>query len=264
MVDNGPQPLHVTRLNRQRRNEKNMRRLPAPNCHQTLRFPAWTPSPRVRGSTRRSSAPGRLRTLHAESPWDSTFILAGMDTTSNALSRILALLAEHPSVQDKFRSELLEATHGGATDPDYDELMKLLYLDVACEKRCDSTLLGADAIDSAAKDEVLPLSHPVRGRDGTSNNNKELWGEDANEWKPERWLAQLPAALEDAHRPSVYSNFGFKFSELEMKVYLSVLLTRFAFELTDQTIAWNSSSINYPTMGEESTKPEMLLKVRML
>ena len=48
------------------------------------------------------------------------------------------------------------------------------------------------------------------------------------------------------------------------EVYLSVLLTRFAFELTDQTITWNSSSINYPTMGEESTSPEMLLKVRML
>ena len=52
-----------------------------------------------------------------------------MDTTSNALSRILALLAEHPLVQEKLRSELLEATHGGATDLDFDDLMKLPYLD---------------------------------------------------------------------------------------------------------------------------------------
>ena len=106
--------------------------------------------------------------LHAESPWDSTFILAGMDTTSNALSRILALLAEHPSVQDKFRSELLEATHGGATDPDYDELMKLPYLDVAMRETLRShspvTLtvrscvytLGAHHTGALTRSTVLP------------------------------------------------------------------------------------------------------------
>ena len=52
---------------------------------------------------------------------------------------------------------------------------------------------------------VVPKGTLVVPHIQASNNNKELWGEDANEWKPERWLAQLPAALEDAHRPSVYS-----------------------------------------------------------
>ena len=77
----------------------------------------------------------------------------------------------------------------------------------------------------AAKDMVLPLATPVRGHDGRvmeelvvpegtgmllhyqgSNNTKELWGDDANEWKPERWLAPFPQALEDARIPGVYSN----------------------------------------------------------
>ena len=39
-----------------------------------------------------------------------------------------------------------------------------------------------------------------------SNCNKELWGEDAYEWKPERWLKPLPSALEEAHIPGVYSH----------------------------------------------------------
>ena len=39
-----------------------------------------------------------------------------------------------------------------------------------------------------------------------SNVNKALWGEDAGEWKPERWLAPLPAAVEDARVPGVYSH----------------------------------------------------------
>ena len=64
---------------------------------------------------------------------------------------------------------------------------------------------------------MLPLSQPVRGRDGShiseipipkgttvfvgvmaSNTNKALWGEDAHEWRPERWLEPLPEPLLDA------------------------------------------------------------------
>ena len=71
----------------------------------------------------------------------------------------------------------------------------------------------------------MPLSTPLRGLDGkmmheivvpkdsevmigilASNKNKALWGEDAHEWKPERWLSLLPQALTDAHIPGVYSN----------------------------------------------------------
>lgn len=39
-----------------------------------------------------------------------------------------------------------------------------------------------------------------------ANRNKALWGEDADEWKPERWLLPLPKTLEDAHIPGVYSH----------------------------------------------------------
>lgn len=39
-----------------------------------------------------------------------------------------------------------------------------------------------------------------------SNTNKALWGEDAYEWKPERWLSPLPRAVEEARLPGVYSN----------------------------------------------------------
>lgn len=72
---------------------------------------------------------------------------------------------------------------------------------------------------------MLPLSKPLRGQDdsllneifvprGTliysgnqlSNTNKELWGEDAEEWKPERWLSSLPEALKEAKIPGVYSH----------------------------------------------------------
>ena len=65
----------------------------------------------------------------------STLIFAAMDTTSNALARILHLLCLHPAVQDKLRAELVDAraAHGGE-DLEYDELVALPYLDAVCRE----------------------------------------------------------------------------------------------------------------------------------
>ncbi|CDO70510.1 hypothetical protein BN946_scf184569.g53 [Trametes cinnabarina] len=134
------------------------------------------------------------------------------------------------------------------------------------------------------KDTVLPLSEPVRGTDGTMlteivvprgtnifvaimafNRNKALWGEDAHEFKPERWLKPLPDALEKAAIPGVYSHLGFTFSQLEMKVVLSELLSNYAFELsTEKPIIWNLAGISYPSTSPDSTKGELWLKVQKL
>ena len=35
---------------------------------------------------------------------------------------------------------------------------------------------------------------------------REIWGADAMEWKPERWLSPLPAEVSAASIPGVYSN----------------------------------------------------------
>ena len=35
----------------------------------------------------------------------------------------------------------------------------------------------------------------------SSNTRKALWGDDAYEWKPERWLQPLPDSVADAHMP---------------------------------------------------------------
>lgn len=63
-----------------------------------------------------------------------TFIVAAMDTTSNALSMTFSLLAEHPEVQEKLRKEIMEASSGGLEDVDYDTLVSLPYLDAVCRE----------------------------------------------------------------------------------------------------------------------------------
>ncbi|KAM5541986.1 hypothetical protein V8D89_004296 [Ganoderma adspersum] len=223
----------------------------------------------------------------------SVLILGGMDTTSNLITRMFQLLAQHPTVQEKLRAELVEGHNGEAT-LDYEALNKLPYLEAVCRETLRLYPPGQVIPRRAVKDILLPLSAPIRGKDGTlihnvlvprgtyvmvniqaSNENKAFWGEDAYEWKPERWLEPLPRALDEARIPSVYSTIlsffggpraciGFKFAQLEMKVILSVLLMGFSFELTDEEIVWNVGPVSFPTMGLDSIESELLLRMKRL
>ena len=61
-------------------------------------------------------------------------MIAGVDTTSNALSRVLHLLSEHPDVQTKLRSEVQQAQEQHGEEIPFDELMALPYLDAVCRE----------------------------------------------------------------------------------------------------------------------------------
>ncbi|TFK86200.1 cytochrome P450 [Polyporus arcularius HHB13444] len=208
----------------------------------------------------------------------STFIFAAMDTTSNALVLTLSLLAEHPEVQQKLRQEILDASKG--EDLEYDTLVSLPYLDAVCRETLRLHAPVAQVFRETRQDVVLPLSEPVRGLDGkmmheipipkdttvvvgllSSNTNKRIWGEDAMEWKPERWLSPLPEKVTEAKVPGVYSNLmtflgggraciGFKFSQLEMKVVLCLLLSKFTFAKSDKKVNWNLAGVRFPTTGD--------------
>jgi cytochrome P450 len=39
-----------------------------------------------------------------------------------------------------------------------------------------------------------------------ANRNTAIWGEDAAEWKPARWLSALPGTVTSAGIPGVYSH----------------------------------------------------------
>ncbi|KAF9448716.1 cytochrome P450 [Macrolepiota fuliginosa MF-IS2] len=224
----------------------------------------------------------------------SSLVFAGMDTTSSALSRILQLLATHRHIQDKLRDEIKEAQMNGQLS--YDQLVTLPYLDAVCRE----TLrvfppVNLAFLRTARKDMILPLSKPVKGVDGRerteifvprgtnvivsafgANCSPELWGPDTYEWKPERWLSTVPESVIEAHMPGIYSHLmtfmggsraciGFKFSQLEMKVVLSVLLNTFEFSLSEKQIGWTMNGIAGPYVkGADKTRPQLPMVMSLL
>ncbi|KAF9002260.1 cytochrome P450 [Cyathus striatus] len=224
----------------------------------------------------------------------STLTFAAMDTTSNALSRILHLLSLHPEVQEKLHQEVRQAfaKHG---DLAYDELESLSYLDAVCRETLRLYPPALRIARVANQDVILPLSNPVKGVDGNdiqeihvpkgtsvyvsilaANRNPEIWGEDSLEWKPERWLNPLPESVKEAHLPGIYSNLmtfngggraciGFKFSQLEMKVVLAMLLKSFRFRPSDKEIFWAMHAVAVPiVVGGNPEVPCLPLKMSLV
>ncbi|KAM5533685.1 hypothetical protein V8D89_012652 [Ganoderma adspersum] len=218
-----------------------------------------------------------------------TFILAGMDTTSNATARLLHLLALHPDIQKRLRAEIVEAQAG--EEIGYDRLNDLPFLDSVCRETLRLYGPVRTLVRRAMEDTVLPLHEPIRGTDGVlitevavpkgtvavlnlgaCNTNKAVWGEDVYEWRPDRFLSPLPRSVEAARVPGVYANLmsfhggsrsciGFKYALLELKVVLAVLIANFTFEPSGKDIVWNNAGVAYPSVGRESKTPEMPLKV---
>ncbi|KAI0786740.1 cytochrome P450 [Abortiporus biennis] len=225
-----------------------------------------------------------------------SLVFAASDTTSSALARTLYILAQHQDVQDKLREEILKASNNsGAENLSYDEIVDLPYLDTICRETLRLYPPVGLIFKETNEDTILPFSKPIVGIDGSliseipvpkgtkvfvgitaSNRTPELWGEDALEWKPERWLSTLPRQVLDAKIPGVYANLltfsgggraciGFKFSQLEMKVILSTLIESFRFKPSKNhsEIYWNATRIVTPSIGPGNS-PTMPMEVTLI
>ncbi|KAI0312739.1 cytochrome P450 [Amylostereum chailletii] len=223
----------------------------------------------------------------------NALVFAGTDTTSNALSRVLHLLAQHPEVQEKLHAELKQV-EGEKGQLEYDDLVSLPYLDAVCRESLRLYPPVRFMNRTSRKDMVVPVDKSIKGNNGEDlhelfipkgttiminilgvNSDPSIWGPDALEWKPERWLKPLPESVTDAKIPGVYANtltflgggracIGFKFSQLEMKVVLAQLLATFKFELSEKEIFWKFGGIVTPSVkGSTAVHPSLPMKVSL-
>ncbi|TDZ21387.1 Cytochrome P450 52A13 [Colletotrichum orbiculare MAFF 240422] len=132
-----------------------------------------------------------------------SMILAGRDTTASTLSSLFWILARRPEVVARLRGEIEEL---GGRQPTWEEMKDMKYLNMVLKEVMRLYPTVASMSRGAARDTTLPVGG---GPDGKSpvfvpkgslvrwsvyctQRRKDIYGEDADEFRPERWEDRRP------------------------------------------------------------------------
>lgn len=124
-----------------------------------------------------------------------TFLAAGHETTASVLTWAIYVLALHPKIQQQLRDEIrnnLEPLHAG---PDYsaESISRLPFLYAVCNEVLRMftpvrlTMREATR-DTFLQDIAIPRGTKIMISSCATNMDKSLWGPDATEFNPHRWL----------------------------------------------------------------------------
>jgi cytochrome P450 len=253
----------------------------------------------------------------------NVMIFAGLETTTVAVARVLYMLAKHPHIQEHLRTEIRGAMAAYQvpdadlphTEDDsgarlsYDVLMNLPLLNAVVRETLRLYPSLPILTRRTTKAASVPLQFPVRSVSGekidavhvaknqrlvisiiAANHNQAVWGEDASEWKPDRWLHSsqgvAPGDKDAVKYSGVYSSMmtflagnrsciGFKFAEMEIKDVLATLLPAIHFALPSEPdengnvkeIYWKMSAFHTPVVkapaGDGET-PHLPLSMRLV
>ncbi|KAF7289934.1 Cytochrome P450 [Mycena indigotica] len=216
-----------------------------------------------------------------------TITVAGEDTTANTVAWCLYELAKNPEYQQQLRTEVDQV--GGGENTDYDRLPMLNAL-IKEVLRLYSTVPQTERV--CVKDSVLPLAEPITTKSGeiimeipikkgqhlvlaisSYHRLNSVWGDDAAEFKPSRWLGEQPPAAGASIGP--YANLlsflggsrtciGWRFSLAEMQIIISELVRKFSFALTDEGEVTPTFAITLVPMAVDGSGAKLPLRVARL
>ncbi|WOH09464.1 hypothetical protein DCAR_0728921 [Daucus carota subsp. sativus] len=195
------------------------------------------------------------------------FMIAGKDTTGNTLSWFLYVLCQNPLIQEKLVQEIrtvISDQGDRASVDDFlanitDEILeKMHYLHAALTETL--RLYPAVPLDGrcADKDDTLPDGYKLTKGDSVyylayaMGRSHDIWGEDAEEFRPERWLVDGTFKPES---PFKFISFhagpriclGKDFAYRQMKIVSVALLHHLRFELAHADDE-RKKSLTYRTM----------------
>ncbi|MFF4394289.1 cytochrome P450 [Streptomyces sp. NPDC001480] len=165
-----------------------------------------------------------------------TFLVAGHETTSGALSFALYYLSRHPEVAARARAEV-DRVWGDTPAPDYDQVAKLRYVRRVLDESLRLWPTAPAFAREARQDTVLAGEHPMRRGAWTLvllpmlHRDPEVWGPDAERFDPDRFDAKAARG----RAPHVFKPFGTgaracigrQFALHEATLVLGLLLRRY-------------------------------------
>ncbi|CAF2059018.1 cytochrome P450 94B3-like [Brassica napus] len=177
-----------------------------------------------------------------------SFILAGRDTTSSALSWFFWLLSKHPEVENKIIQELnsvRERTGKRIGEVyGYEELKLMNYLHAAITESLRLYPPVPVEIMSCVEDNVLPDGTFVGKAWGTSYNAyamgrmESIWGKGCDRFDPARWIDETNGGFrgENPYKFPVFHAgprmcLGKEMAYIQMKSIVAAVLDRFVVEV---------------------------------
>jgi hypothetical protein len=125
-------------------------------------------------------------------------LLAGADTTGTAFQGLMRMVMSNPAVHKKLLAEIDQATQAGRLSkmPQYEEVIKNCPYYVACVKETMRLypsapnifprLVGANGMDLYGK--YAPQGTEVTCNPWVVHRDRDVFSDDAAEFRPERWL----------------------------------------------------------------------------
>ncbi|KAK4442588.1 cytochrome P450 [Podospora aff. communis PSN243] len=189
-----------------------------------------------------------------------TFLAGGHETAATTLSWSAYLLASRPHMQDKLRAEVMELMskyHDGGR-PGAAEVDKLQYLDnfiKECLRRFPPIVntFREAAHDVTVCNTFIPKGTLLYFSFSVANLSKDVWGPDADEFRPERW-ENLKGEAASPYAVETFLNgprmcLGKVFAMMELKAILIELLLSFRFLPAPE---WAALGENIPPLANPS------------
>ncbi|CAA7023268.1 unnamed protein product [Microthlaspi erraticum] len=165
---------------------------------------------------------------------------AGHESTAVSVSWCLMFLALNPTWQNRIRDEILSSCKNGIPDEESIPNLKTVTMVVQETMRLypPAPLVMREAsADIRLGNLVVPKGVCIWTLIPTLHRDPEIWGADANEFKPERFSEGISKACK---YPQLYIPFGLgprqclgkNFAMMEIKVLVSLIVSKFSFTLS--------------------------------
>ncbi|KAF9337100.1 hypothetical protein BG006_006278 [Podila minutissima] len=170
------------------------------------------------------------------------FLLAGRDTTTNLLTFMCYNLGSHPEVMERVRQEVFNVV-GRDCKPDHEDIKKLKFMKQVINETLRLYPAVPFNIKTCLEDDVLPNGYFIpKGSlvvhsSYVTHRMKEYWGEDAEEFDPDRWGPERVKMV----RPFMFFPFhagpriclGQNFAYNQAMNTLTRLLQRYSWKVVD-------------------------------
>ncbi|KAG2067610.1 cytochrome P450 [Suillus decipiens] len=226
----------------------------------------------------------------------ATLLVAGHDTTASTLTWLLYELSKHPEDQQRIRDEIKAARVNAEARGEDDLLLidfnNMDFTNAVIKEGLRLHPIVPTLFREADSDDVIPLSQPIETKSGkiineipvskgqgitasicTYNRLQSVWGEDADEWNPSRFLDN------DREKSSlgVFANLmtfsgglrgciGWRFAVLEIQAVLVELFENFEFRFPEgvEIVRLNAGLMTPMVKGKLHEGIQMPLEVSVI